>query len=353
MSLNHDASYKYLFSAPEMVRDLINGFIPDPWLQSLDYATLEKVPGSYVTDDLRHRSDDVVWRVKVGGDWVYLYLLLEFQSKVDKFMAVRMMVYTGLLYQDLIKRGEILKDGRLPPVLPIVLYNGAPRWNAATEIADLIPAVPGLVAQFRPQMQYLLIDEGAYSEGHLASLQNLVAAVFRIEHPSTPESIRELIGLLEIWLIDRPELKRMFAVWIRATLMRRSEYTVVLPDVQNLKELNMALAERLVEWAAAYKAKGMQEGVAEGVAQGLQQGMQQGIQQGVQQGIQQGVQQGLQQGVQQGEALALQKLLSRRFGALSPEMTAQIASASREQIETWFDKAIDARQLGNVFGSTT
>ena len=101
-----------------MVRDLINGFIPDPWLQSLDYATLEKVPGSYVTDDLRHRSDDVVWRVKVGGDWVYLYLLLEFQSKVDKFMAVRMMVYTGLLYQDLIKRGEILKDGRLPPVLP-------------------------------------------------------------------------------------------------------------------------------------------------------------------------------------------------------------------------------------------
>lgn len=115
----------------------------------------------------------------------------------------------------------------------------------------------------------------------------------------------------------------------------------------------MALAERLVEWAAAYKAKGMQEGVAEGVAQGLQQGMQQGIQQGVQQGIQQGVQQGLQQGVQQGEALALQKLLSRRFGALSPEMTAQIASASREQIETWFDKAIDARQLGNVFGSTT
>ena len=47
-----------------------------------------------------------------------------------------------------------------------------------------------------------------------------MAAVFRIEHPSTPESIRELIGLLEIWLIDRPELKRMFAVWIRATLMR-------------------------------------------------------------------------------------------------------------------------------------
>ena len=62
---DHDASYKLLFSAPELVRDLVLGFIPDEWLHSLDYSTLEKMPGSYVTDDMRHRADDVVWRVKV------------------------------------------------------------------------------------------------------------------------------------------------------------------------------------------------------------------------------------------------------------------------------------------------
>ena len=55
-----DASYKLLFSAPEVVRDLVLGFIPDDWLHSLDYTTLEKIPGSYVTDDLRGRADDVV-----------------------------------------------------------------------------------------------------------------------------------------------------------------------------------------------------------------------------------------------------------------------------------------------------
>jgi predicted transposase YdaD len=84
------------------VRDLIIGFVPDEWLHSLDYSTLEKVPGSYVTEDFRHRADDIVWRVKVGGEWVYLYLLIEFQSSVDKYMALRMMVYQGLLYQDLL-----------------------------------------------------------------------------------------------------------------------------------------------------------------------------------------------------------------------------------------------------------
>ncbi len=56
MPNNHDASYKQLFSHPEVVRDLVLGFIPDQWLHSLDFSTLEKVPGSFITEDLRHRS---------------------------------------------------------------------------------------------------------------------------------------------------------------------------------------------------------------------------------------------------------------------------------------------------------
>ena len=34
--------------------------------------------------------------------------------------------------------GETLADGRLPPVLPIVLYNGSARWSAADDVGDLI-----------------------------------------------------------------------------------------------------------------------------------------------------------------------------------------------------------------------
>lgn len=66
----------------------------------MDYATLERVPGSYVTDDLRDRADNIVWRVQVDGEWVYLYILIEFQSTVDAWVAARIMTYVGLLYQD-------------------------------------------------------------------------------------------------------------------------------------------------------------------------------------------------------------------------------------------------------------
>ena len=48
MSQIHDSSYKFLFSNPELVRDLVMGFIPDDWLHTLDYSTLEKVSCSYV-----------------------------------------------------------------------------------------------------------------------------------------------------------------------------------------------------------------------------------------------------------------------------------------------------------------
>jgi hypothetical protein len=153
-------------------------------------------------------------------------LLIEFQSTVDKYMALRMMVYIGLLYQDLIKRGDVLADGRLPPILPIVLYNGSKRWTAVTDVADLIPAVPGLVEQFKPKLSYLLIDENAYSDTELASLNNLVAAVFRFEQSDCLETVQDLVCLLIVWLDDRIDLRRMFALWIRAALMRNNNYNI-------------------------------------------------------------------------------------------------------------------------------
>ncbi|WP_278362241.1 Rpn family recombination-promoting nuclease/putative transposase [Stutzerimonas kunmingensis] len=333
MSLDDDASYKLLFSAPEVVRDLVLGFIPDEWLHSLDYSTLEKVPGSYVTDDLRHRADDVIWRVKAEGSWVYLYLLIEFQSRVDPWMAVRMMTYVGLLYQDLIRRGEVLPDRKLPPVLPIVLYNGDAKWTAATDIAQLIPKAPGLVAKYLPKLEYLLIDENQYGEADLAGLKNLVAAIIRFEHPENEQALLKLIDLVNEWLEGNPELRRTFAIWIRAVLLRQSKNTLALPKVRDLKELKMTLADRFDQWAQQHEQKGMQAG----------------MQAGLQAGMQKGIEQGIEKGIEKGEALVLQKLLIKRFGPLPADLSAQIGAATAAQIDVWVDRVLDAQNLDEVF----
>jgi hypothetical protein len=83
----------------------------------------------------------MVWRVRMGDTWLWIYLVLEFQSKPDPWMAVRMLVYLGLLAQDLIKRGELVQ-GKIPPVVPIVLYNDEPVWHAPVEVADCFIHAP-------------------------------------------------------------------------------------------------------------------------------------------------------------------------------------------------------------------
>jgi predicted transposase YdaD len=83
---NHDTGYKKLFSHPEMVEDLLRGFVKEDWVQELDFSTLTREFNSYVSEELRERHDDMVWRVRFRGRWLYLYLLLEFQSRPDPWM---------------------------------------------------------------------------------------------------------------------------------------------------------------------------------------------------------------------------------------------------------------------------
>ena len=52
----------------------------------------------------------MIWRIpRRGGEDTFLVLLLEFQSRSDRFMAVRAMTYAGLVWQ------QLIEERRLPP----------------------------------------------------------------------------------------------------------------------------------------------------------------------------------------------------------------------------------------------
>ena len=67
----HDKTYRLLFSFPEMVRDALK-LIPEPWVDELDFSTLEKMAESRVSERLDLRFQDVVWKVRCRDTDIYL-----------------------------------------------------------------------------------------------------------------------------------------------------------------------------------------------------------------------------------------------------------------------------------------
>lgn len=262
---SHDGGYKLLYSHSAMVRDLLCGFVPGAWVKGLDLSSLERCSGSYVTDDLRDRADDLIWRLRWGDDWLYVYLLLEFQSTIDPWMAVRIQTYLGLLYQDLIRADSLSHSGRLPPVLPLVLYNGASPWNAADSLEPLIEPAPAVLNRYRPRQAYLLLDEQALAKAGALPEHNLCSALFRLEASRGADEALDILQALVDWL-KSPEqtgLRRAFAVWFGRVFLPKRLPGVSMPPLNDLTEVYAMLADNVETWTDQWKREGLEQGSRE------------------------------------------------------------------------------------------
>ena len=178
-------------------------------------------------------------------------------------MSVRMLSHVGLLYQDLVRTRQLTERGRLPPVLPIVLYNGEPRWDSATDIFDLIENVPGSLARFSPRMRYLLIDEGVYEHAELESLRNLVSVLFQLEKTPAEEMTRALFDRLIEWVSDNPELQRAFVVFLKRVYFQdRVDVEDIYRQAEDTGEVKDMLSKNVERWIEEWKAEGKAEGEA-------------------------------------------------------------------------------------------
>ena len=245
-----------------MVEELLRGFVDEAWLQRLDFNSLEKMGNSFVTDDLRERHSDLIWRLRLRGPgdrWVYVYLLLEFQSTSDPFMPVRMMTYVGLLLEEIIRKENLKPGDRLPLILPIVIHSGRGRWNGPLRLESLFVPVPKQLKRYLPRLTYLLLDERRLNLNRPELERNPTAAFFRVE---TNDKVEALPGLYQE-LQDRlppgdSALRRTIKAWF-TRVVQRTAPGPILPEEVNLEEAPM-LEENLIRWQEEARRKGRQEG---------------------------------------------------------------------------------------------
>lgn len=299
----HDAAYKDFFSDPAMVESLLRDFVPEDFIQDLDFSTLERCFGSYVTDDLRERHDDIIWRISWKKDkWCYAVLIFEFQSSQDHWMALRILSYTALLLLDLVKSGKVREQDGLPPIFPIVVYNGNKPWKAPQEVAELFSPMPHGLRRYRPSQKHFILDEGRVPDDALN--EGLVAQLLRLERAGDVLEVQRVVKHL-LDALRAPQylhLRRAFAVWLGRVVLKRTGITQHIPEFNDLQEVDSMLEERASQWREELIQKGVLLGEARGEARGISIGEARGI------------------------SLAVQDTLKDRFGNIPPAVETFLAA---------------------------
>jgi len=246
----HDRGYKLLFSDPTLLEELLRGFLPGDWTNRLDFTTLERVGNSFVSADLRERHSDVIWRLRLRGDgegWVYLYLLLEFQSTSDRFMALRLLTYIGLLLEEIVRKEKLKPEDRLPAVLPLVLYNGERRWRAPMQLESLFVPVPAPLRRYLPRLTYHLFDERRLDLNRPELRENRTAALFRFETSGAPDMSRQYQALKKLVQPGESELDRTIRTWL-VWVVQRVSPDGIIPEGIDPEEAWSMLEETLAKW---------------------------------------------------------------------------------------------------------
>jgi predicted transposase/invertase (TIGR01784 family) len=319
-----------------MIRDLLREIVGEAWVELLDFASGELVNTSFVKG-FKNRETDIIWkfRRKDGGEPVYVYILMEFQSRPDPSMPVRFMVYVGLFYQALLDSQPAAARRKLPLVIPIVMNTGGERWNVATDLGSMIGDLDPSAEIYRPQLRYHLIDEAAYPREKLAALNSPVADLFRLEKSADWSEIRSSVRRLRQSLSPaEAALRDAFGGWLQEVVLPRLGLSEKATSTnRTLEEVETMLAESIDRWNREIREEGLQEG----------------LQKGLQEGLQKGLQKGLQEGRQEGEARLVLRQLRLKFGPLEPEIEERVRSADADRLLQWGERVLTAESLQDIF----
>src|SRR5438105_3513795 len=117
-----DRGTLWLLDLPENLRGLLKLVAAD-LVDKLDFSKAERLNRSFIPDDLQKQEADLLYKVPFqrGRGFVWIYVLLEHQSKPDRTMAYRLLSYMVQLWEGQVNSArDAKKPVKLYPILPLV-----------------------------------------------------------------------------------------------------------------------------------------------------------------------------------------------------------------------------------------
>jgi predicted transposase/invertase (TIGR01784 family) len=260
---DYDSAYKYLFSNKRIFHQFLTQFIDESFTRKIRLEDIEQVDRSFVSDEFLQRESDIIYKVKLEGREVYIYVLLEFQSTVDKSIPVRMLLYILQLYDQLYRNS---RKGKLPAVFPILLYNGSEKWTVGRDLARLIEqSIPG---KYIPSFHYYAVIEREVPDRVLKRVKGLVSAIIYLEKQGDEAALGQAIEtVIELIREEQPEQLRMFSTWVN----RMFGKVLSEAEAERITELT-EVKSMLAQLAEDIEKRGIKLGEKRGVNKGVKEG---------------------------------------------------------------------------------
>jgi hypothetical protein len=313
----HDKLFKALLADPALAGTLLRERLPAEIVALLSADPPEAVDGSFIDDSLRGSQSDRLFRLRgANGDDVLIYALIEHKSVPDPGLPLQLLEYMARIWRRHAGRGA-KRLRALPPIIPMVLYHGAPAWTVPLSFRKMI-AASGALRRYQLDFRYVLADLGRIEDPMLSRAAALRAGLLALKHAfRVGDPWPVLLLILETLPENHPLLLPLLLYCL-----------TVFKDVDR-PMLVRALRQAKPEWEAAMVSLAAREWLAEGRQAGLVEGRVEGR--------------------VEGQARSLRRLLVRRFGPIPPNIDARIAKADIDALDRWFDLGLDAPTLMAVF----
>lgn len=236
------------------MHQLLTRFVDDEVFSGVAVEDITAFDKSFVSDEFIDRESDVIYRVRTGDRDVYIYVLIEFQSTVDKSIPIRMLHYILGLYDQFYRTSEA---GKLPAVFPILLYNGNERWTVPRNVRELIE--PAIAEGYIPSFEYYPVIEQDIADETLERIHGVLAAVMYLDKRRDDTELRAAIDrVIDLLVGERPEQFRMFGVWLNR-MFRGAASEHQFDKIRELREVKPMLSDVVDQIENRGKQQGHQE----------------------------------------------------------------------------------------------
>src|SRR5689334_14959923 len=171
----HDALVKAVFSKLRHARGLLRELLPEPLRRRTDFRTLRLESGIAVDDEeLDEQRMDLLYSARVGQRRALFYVLFEHQSRVDHWMAFRLLCYLVAIWKSC--RAQNPRAKKLPAIFPLVMHHSRSGWTASAvfeELLDLDKDLLGAIGSYVPRFRFLLDDLPAQSDEALRARRRM------------------------------------------------------------------------------------------------------------------------------------------------------------------------------------